>query len=172
MEVSADEILKAARIPFRHHDTRISTCNMAIATYLQTDGYREDIIAGVGAVIHGASASRFETFAAMARGAALLGRNVRYVTMPALMLAVTEDNHPAFDEVAGAVALYVATMYDHSIPMPLDYAQRMHVEEFLQERTNQKKRNYYSMTKPIAEADWWSEGFRVTQGRLLRSFAV
>lgn len=169
-------VMKAAHIPMNAYDTNLrslDTNGKMIAEYLMTDAYKSDRLFGIGAVVYGQTVIRSKMFSAMARAVALLyTKGVIYISMPTLMLAVTEDNHPMTEKIAGTKCLFVANAYDHSVPMPLTGEQRMFVEEYLRQRTESKLCNFYSMSKPLLEAEWWSESFRIDQNAASKSFAA
>jgi hypothetical protein len=173
-DLDFNAIYDQARIPRNARNRKLSECpsSSAIFDYVNSDNYTQDRAGGIGAVIHGVSASRMSTFIATARAMALMQDAVLYVHLHLVELAVSEDNHPVYDDVVAAKALFIQSAYDGSIDMPLSGYARLQLETFLRERTERGQRNYYSMSKPMLEASWWSMDFRMHQNEVCRSFEV
>jgi hypothetical protein len=171
-EINYNAIYEQCRIPRSARNRKLSACPgaEAIFDYVNSDRYTEDRGAGIGAVVHGAGAGRLNTFIAMARAMALMQDAVIYAHLQLIEHVVTEDSHPAYDDIVGARALFIQSAFDGSIDMPLTGYARMQVETFLRERTERGQRNYFSMSRPLLEAGWWSMDFRMHQNEACRSF--
>ncbi len=168
------ETIEAARIPLVGRDVRLQDCDGArpLINYVNGQQFKDDLKAGIGGILTGPPGLRRKTFMAFARGVQLLTNTALYTNLQNLMLAVTVDNHPMFELVSGAKGLFVTGMFDSSIPTPLTGQERMYVENFLRERSDNRMRNYYSLSDPMLRAEWWSMDFRAHQAEVCRSFEV
>lgn len=167
-------LLRTANIPPRAEEQKLDQypTGATIMAYLNGPNYRDDRTEGRGISFYGEAANRVFVFPVIARAMCLKLDLVYYCSLQVLANAVTEDNHPAFDKIAEAKALFVYGMYDHSIPLPITGIERHYVEVFLRERSEGGLRNYYSLSHPMLTSTWWSEEFRFHQHELTRSMSL
>jgi hypothetical protein len=171
----AARLIKKSGLPPVYHDLRLADVHHGdhLKQYL-AGAFLEDRAAGIGVSIVGSAKLRNKSFAAFVRGLALRHESVYYVSLSQLLWLIqgSDEREADYERAAGCEALCVTGFYDQSVDFGFTGMERRLIENFLTKRSDQRRRNYYSLPVELRNALWWSEDFREQETDRSRTITI
>lgn len=139
-----------------------------------TEHARDEVNAGRGITIVGASATARDAFVLLARGVHLSGMKVRLVPLRRLIAQIVHEGE-LLEQFEECRALFVSEFFQTypGNPVPLTGREVQEVEQFLSDRLDNMASVFVHAAKPMTGSDlWWSPTMVQRLGSLNRTVEV